>query len=737
MKKIIVLLGFLVLVAGCSKKSTSPENGSSDGYTLQASQTIDSDGGTLEVEDFKLTVPQGAFDSGAELKLYASSEDKAFDENNASRSFLLEGLPDEFSQPLQVSIKYEGALSNSSFIAVGEEAMVVGSGELEIAYELFSARDSVGYLHCEFPAGEGRKAGAGFNYPWNSAQGNNGRWFQVASHYLWELSLLYGTLETYYSIYIPSGVAMNLTDLVNALDRSYNTFHTMGFDSYGYVYGYYVPKVIVRNLNTEDYCTFKYRNKDRYGYLDINGNKMAPADFDMMKVMIGREIFRVIQFTYDPSFPVMELPDQNDHYWLNQAAVTWCEEKFVPDDEKSNYVPTDFPGNEMAPFHGIHAGIQEGAGDAVERAKNHGRGMSALIKGLAAEYGDGTLEKIYDQIYGGKHPVEAIINSIPDEVITWWPQFLQNYIAGDIYGVTSELFLENRSGEFSTKTQNAITFSDSYSDLSAKLYFIDLDTEGVSDNTGIKFRLDAPTIDPRYVTVMVFTLKDNTLEFHAHAMDSIVIGNVKELAEQGKELVAVVINSNSKSPYTGVSNIDLKVQVVDSYIFRCCFGFIGSMKESSPGEPDEITDGYTFVGCVWPRWTAVLDDTTYEVGWIDDDQYGYLSSGSAKIVLSEDYTTLKKLDLDYTLQKNGESYDVNLSMTDLEMLYDPLYPNSMYYVLGGLEVCDHLTMTKYEHALSTGEIQEYVSGSCDCSVNPPLCLLEVWLFTGEQPLASE
>ena len=37
-----------------------------------------------------------------------------------TRSFKLEGLPDEYSMPLRVGIGYEGSLTGESFVTIGE-----------------------------------------------------------------------------------------------------------------------------------------------------------------------------------------------------------------------------------------------------------------------------------------------------------------------------------------------------------------------------------------------------------------------------------------------------------------------------------------------------------------------------------------------------------------------------------------------------------------------------------------
>ncbi len=45
---------------------------------ILAEKTIGPDGGTLETEDFKLSVPNGAFSTSAQLKLFAEPGGRSF-----------------------------------------------------------------------------------------------------------------------------------------------------------------------------------------------------------------------------------------------------------------------------------------------------------------------------------------------------------------------------------------------------------------------------------------------------------------------------------------------------------------------------------------------------------------------------------------------------------------------------------------------------------------------------------
>ena len=114
----LVLIAAVVVPCGCSDdSSTSPPAEE----TPLAAATIGPSGGTLQIRDFVLTVPPGAFTSSNKITLWESQEDHGFGANAASRCFRLDGLPDAYSDTLTVSVGYRGALMAETYIAVGTE----------------------------------------------------------------------------------------------------------------------------------------------------------------------------------------------------------------------------------------------------------------------------------------------------------------------------------------------------------------------------------------------------------------------------------------------------------------------------------------------------------------------------------------------------------------------------------------------------------------------------------------
>jgi hypothetical protein len=333
------------------------------------------------------------------------------------------------------------------------------------------------------------------------------------------------------------------------------------------------------------------------------------------------------------------------------------------------------------------------------------------------------------------HPVQSVIRyaaSEGDSIKNWWWEFLKEYVEGGIYNVSSEVFTkeENISGVFDIESDKdtLAEFPGSYPDLSGKLYRINLKHKTIDESNKIVLEISS-SLSAEDLKLVLFRFDGNALTFLKHGDLKVIVENARQLTDEGVDLIAMVVNSSYHSPdYITKSDINLEVKVVANYRFMCCFGFLGQMRKSYPEKPDEIYDNSSFVGCVWPQKEDELKGTKFELTWADEQQDDYLSSGTVSITLTEDHDRMTTLDLSYELNwDDGSRRQVSLSMTELDKSHDPLRPNSLYYVLGGLGVCQQVNVEKHEYILSSGEEQKYVAGSCDCSVNPPLCRLEVWL----------
>ncbi|MCK4385577.1 MAG: hypothetical protein KAW52_04860 [candidate division Zixibacteria bacterium] len=550
MKKstLVLLLGIWLLITGCSKKSTTPEEKPTEDYSLEATQTIGSDGGSIEVDDFSLEVPDGAFSTNVELRLYASSQDQPFGDNGVSRTFRLEGLPDEYSQPLRVRIKYEGTLSNQSYLALGRWVSDPIADTAMIYYGLLSANDSSGYLVCELPAREAVAGSYRAGYHNVNTAGD-----PLLDNFMVAITdyIPYVSSERRFYIYSPASVAGTVDELAGFLEAAYDTFEQMGFSYYGPEYRY--PKVDSVEVNVRDMG--KQRSSGWLspvvgavnkvdGSMNVNSNIMSQSNLPGMRIEVGRATFDIVLRLYGPGSI-----SGFDTGWLHHASEIWVEEKFT---EETNYVPSDFPGQEMDPFAGIGSFIE------IE-------GMAALIKYWVDHYGDNVLVKILGAWADSRvHSIDAVLDNIDDPEYVWWPDFFYEYVSGNIYGVKGDVFSGNPTGRFdiNSAADTLKVFTGSYLDLSAKLYRINLNYAHIDTNAQIRFDLSATGANLDYVTITVFSVKDGYLQYLTHSTPELTIKGIKALTQNGNDLLVAVINSLTEEPYTGSRDIDLNVRVI-------------------------------------------------------------------------------------------------------------------------------------------------------------------------------
>ena len=116
MKYLSYAMIILLLICACSDSSTGPDkhdNGSN------VSQTIGAEGGAVETDTVTLTVPAGSFSADTAIGISETDEDK-YEENAVSGTFLLSGIPEDFTAPLTLTVAYTGELAHETYLVVEE-----------------------------------------------------------------------------------------------------------------------------------------------------------------------------------------------------------------------------------------------------------------------------------------------------------------------------------------------------------------------------------------------------------------------------------------------------------------------------------------------------------------------------------------------------------------------------------------------------------------------------------------
>jgi hypothetical protein len=550
----LYLVCILCLLLGCSGDSPTgpgPEDGA---YTLEGTETIGETGGAIEIEDFSLEVPAGAFDGDHTLKIFVSSEDRPFDQEQATRAFRLEGLPDEFSKPLRLSIKYEGTISEESFLALGERFFDYVQGDSATSYSLHSASDSSGYLVGEIPP-----AGSA---TMQSRQGGIGATASPAdlseAVKLLGVTGLKGRYGAHFWIAFPLGLVEVSAPAVEAmLEEVYAKIVTdlqMPWPWWGRL------NVLIQDLGPS-VGAYSTSFGGKIPMLHLSRQHLSQGDFTKVRVDAGKELLSWILPTFDES------AIEPGHFWLWNAVIAWSEEVFT--DDAAYRHPAAFAGNEMAPFNGMRAGVGDGSG--VEREFRHGHGMSAVIKYLVddARFGMGGIKGTYETIQSGSDPTAALLNNMDATAADWWPEFFTDYVGGGVYGVGADVFTtsQNLSGSWTVDGENdtLMSFTRDFPDLSAGLYLIDLNYGSLDESARMVLTLTGELTTP--VSLMLFRIDGTTATYLGRSTSqgsaALQVTDLEGLYAGGlRKLLVVAVNSNVSETYLEQSNLDLEMKIV-------------------------------------------------------------------------------------------------------------------------------------------------------------------------------
>lgn len=471
-------------------------------------------------------------------------------------------------------------------------------------------------------------------------------------------------------------------------------------------------KVTFKKLKSDggdnlDALTTTSKRGDNYGYMELNENLIE--NLPRLRVTAGHEYFHIVQSFYDARWyqgfggkGVSPPPN----YWLNEAAAAWIEEKFS---DQNNYIP-EVRGNHnsMAPLNGLHQEVD---------AQSHGYGASAVIKFLVNKYGENILIKMYNDLFDGKHTLEAVCQYNPDE---WWELFLQEYLLSNVYSdVGRANWFTNSSGEFniSNEADSLKTFIEDYQDLSGKLFRIIPKFANIDSKAGVVFSISGA--EKRYLQLFRYKAP-STFEFLSADYNKVIFKDIKSLSDNGW-LIALVSNNRYTNPYNEMRKISLEVRIENSESKeniltsnRCVVKvhFNGHYKQV---DKDNVTtefdredywggvveavgsfSGNTFIG----NYSRTLGSSNYS-GTVVVTLNNDLNLVTV-VNFSEDYTSYWQNNVDATAMSSFSGTDIPKS---------ELYPK--VFTISGNQTCSHLSLVKFNYQNQSTLINQNLEGfSC-------------------------
>ena len=547
---VLIVLFFVTL--SCSDNPSSPEKEKQVDVV-----TIGVEGGTIEKDNFKLTVPAGAFNGNYNISVSEVEDDGAFGGNTVSASYKIGGIPSNYSTPLKVSINYlNDSLSNNHLLAIGQNYFDTDI----INYTFLESSDSTGYVVAELPVPDNEQ---GKNIITKISEEG------VIDHFITTVKG-YGTWPTEkdnFLIYYPSD--WNLTKVIefgDFLEEAYQKISDLGF-KYDARTNWPVKISFVEFVDATDALTSCSWLGNNYGYISFNVNLLN--DMPSAHVTAGHEFFHLVQFLYDTRYGITKSAFASRHHWVNEATGAWIEEKFST---TQNYVPSVRENFKMTPFVGMQ--LYPG-GNTEPDVIGHGYGLSALIKYVVTNYGEGLLINIYDDLKNGKHPVDAVCQTEENKIgefeypVEWWEEFLKEYILGNIY---SDVGLDNwteskTTGKFEilTDTDRLKIFTNNYQDLSGKLFTVSLNYPEIDPSSQITFEVSGA--NKKHLSLFKYNNNKDLVNI-ASDYDKIIISDIKTLTEGGWNFLALVSNNRYSQPYTSQHEITLKIEVTSKKVIE-------------------------------------------------------------------------------------------------------------------------------------------------------------------------
>lgn len=557
---IFLLLCAFIVCAGCSD-STGPDsesNGDTGGEVLVTS-TIGAGGGEIGTEDITLKVESGTMPGDREISIALAAEQYESDDT-VTPTYTISNISSDFSAPMEISLAYDGELSNETVIAVG------------VPITLDDGAEVTDYFY--IPAEQTGDVLTGTLYPLLKESVSTEK---PAAEIAQAIVLSFFGLSDiqYYSS--PQGLTkfaypLKYADVMPAIgsyiEDSHTLFQDMGFHNAPKEQDWRkldridtgIYKFYVDDKYTRSYVSFDWwrDDDDPYGYvLRLNENKLSQVD-EKFKEAIGRAVFGYQSY-------ICTIAYNSAMDWFHRAAKTWVGELVLGNPD---YVPDEFHGNELEPLKGLARLDAPWA----EREPYYD-GMSAFVEYLCdTKYDTQKLVDIYNVMWDGEQSIGVLQDGIGTSSDIWWSDFMKAYIDGSVYNVAGSTFLENVDGTFTIAAEDdtLTTFVDQYAGLSAKLYRINLEYADIDTSSTITC-----SVNTGNTTILIYGVKGATLEYFDEAPE-IEVAKLKDLTDAGYDLLAVVVYSGYSTNLTKYTEISLRLEVdaappIDLTKFNYCY----------------------------------------------------------------------------------------------------------------------------------------------------------------------
>lgn len=662
-------------------------------------ETIGVEGGIVGNDDFKVSIPLGAFDGNYNVSLIKIEDDGAFGENTVTPSFKLKGIPNNFSKPIKIIAKYSGDLSGESFLGIGISAFDIFEESTTIVYNMYQAYDSLGYLISSIPASIS---------PTILLKKNE----VIDFDFLPVFSTAYAiTNSDHFKFVFPLSVIQQIANLKEMFEDAYSVVE----DGLQILINQDIDRLVVVKPSGKPMTTNTTTNtvngeEQVINIFNINQNSLFNDDYYTIQVKATQELF---SFTGMPEIVYYnEKKLFEGKNWIEFAIYCWIED-LVNGDPDYKY-PKKFLWEGMESLYGFNEDLGED-----ENPIPHGRGMSALIKYLTNKnsLGIGFVGYFYKNINSYYTMVQDFVESIGLPTNDWWPEYLKELINNELYNLPDDYFITRSHAKWDINSEADVskTFTSTevgtYQDLSAKIFKINLNYADLDNTQNLKFEMMGPD-NNKDLSLILFSVINDKLEFiETTQLAEYEIVNPKSYFEGGTgEFLAVLVNSNiTQDDYLGESNIDLEIKVTPkleppALPYNICKITLLNLvihehSEYSNSDPVDGSREFDYVSGSVPgkffghTFKGIFEETVGNQTYKDTIEIALNATNDTIIYLSWQKGYY------YTDETNGvfsnEHFDFIANNIEL---WGPLADQSAYFQKDGLDVC---SLINYFYLAST------------------------------------
>jgi hypothetical protein len=392
-----------------------------------ATGTVGPGGGDIGNDDVGVTVPPGQLTTSTTVEIRASDDSmEEFGDDLVTGTYRLTGFPEDREVEVRVRLRTNGTLRDQSYIGMAVPAVRSSTDTLAARRGLVleEAVDSAGYLVATVPV----RGNGGQSNPAGPQRASSGGIDHLLDGLLGGVTGVHtDTVPGNHFVIVSYGAPW--TELQPLVGRAAELMEdarvTMLAQGYSFDHRTEWPiEVRVYPMDEGDYGAFVQKLPwpldVNTGYFELNTWAFSQPDMPGTAI---HEFYHFVQARYTAGL----LAAQAYHYgWLEEAASTWVEVK-APE-TIGVFRNTFFQAHRRNLFTGLYRGL----------ASKHGYGKAPIVMYVADRWGTEQVRGIWESVAGGSGAVDALLQGIPEDPETWWPDLLTKYMKGEIVSLAPE-----------------------------------------------------------------------------------------------------------------------------------------------------------------------------------------------------------------------------------------------------------------------------------------------------------